>query len=143
MKIRIQDNSIRFRITLKELDELREAGRIARSTEIPAPNGDAAVFRYAVELDDGGAESRVQLQPDGIILRLAAGDLATLCKPHEEGVYIRREWWGADGSPRRFMAFVEKDRPGATCDKPEAWIYDEVPGVRRETRAIPKADTDG
>jgi hypothetical protein len=81
-------------------------------------------------------ESRVVLGPFSISLLLTASDLRDLCEPEHEGVYIRHETSGEEGSPHRFIAFVEKDRPSSKCDKPEEWIYDQRPGERPMTRPI-------
>jgi hypothetical protein len=126
MKIRIQDNSVRFRITLKELEALNQTGRIESVTEVYSPEGTAPEgrFVYAVAAADIGASSRCAIEPGSITVYLNDADRVTLNSPSEEGVYLRREHTLASGETRRFMAFVEKDRPASKCDKPEAWIYD-------------------
>jgi hypothetical protein len=128
MKIRIQDNSIRYRLTLKEVETLKQTGRLERSTEILNAAGPGGVFRYAVILDYALASTEVRLQGTSIELALSSSDANELFDPEKEGAYIRREWTDADGNLKRFMAFVEKDRPGSTCIKPETWIYDAQPG---------------
>ncbi|MBX3729135.1 MAG: hypothetical protein KF858_08105 [Candidatus Sumerlaeia bacterium] len=120
MKLRIQDNSIRFRMTLKELDALGTTGRLERICRLP----DGGAWHYAVVVDRALEASRVAFGAGRIELTLSAADHATLADPSQEGVYIRREWTDAAGASQRFMVFVEKDRPGSTCTKPEAWIYD-------------------
>lgn len=138
MKLRIKDSSIRFRITLKELEELRAAGRLAKETVVPAGEDASLVFRYALEVDRTGKETVLDLQPYAMTVRLSAADFEALARDDEEGIYIRREWQDAGtGQARRFMAFVEKDRPGSTCEKPEEWIYEEVLGQRPRTVPIP------
>ncbi len=137
MKIRIQDNSVRFRITLKELETLQAVGRLESRTEVPSEPGTARQFLYAVCANPAATLSRLRLHPFGMELELSAPDFAVLCLPDQEGVYIRNEWSDGSGTPRRSLAFVEKDRPGSTCEKPEAWIYEEIPGRSRETRPIP------
>ena len=137
MKVRIQDNAVRFRITLKELEEWQSGGRLDRSTRIPGTDGTSRAFRYSVSFSEQEPESSLNLEPYSIELVLCPADFAQLCRPEQEGVYIRREWTDECGTAHRFMAFVEKDRPGSTCTKPEAWIYEEIPGQTRVTRPIP------
>ncbi|CAN5494955.1 hypothetical protein BH09SUM1_BH09SUM1_00480 [soil metagenome] len=136
MKLRIQDNSIRFRLTLKEVEELAQRGELARIARFPGVGGGGGSFRYALIVRGELAESRIASGSHELALELCDADLRDLCVPDREGVYIRREWTDAEG-PHRFIAFVEKDRPGSTCIKPEQWIYDAVPGQAPETRPIP------
>ena len=154
MKIRVQDSSVRFRITLKELEVLRESGVLARETRVPAvPGGGSgggsagaggwggAVFRYEVRRDSGTPESAFLVEPFALRLILAEPDFQQLADPANEGAYIRREWADEEGQPRRFMVFIEKDRPGSTCIKQEAWIYElDYANSRAETRPIPKRE---
>ena len=137
MKIRIQDNSIRFRLTLREVDEFARAGRLERRTAVLGPEGPAGEFVYCIERATGSDASEVVVLPNAIAFRMGEPDRARLLVPEEEGAYVRREWTAPDGTVHRFMAFVEKDRPGSTCIKPEAWIYDAPPNGPVETRPIP------
>lgn len=137
MKIRIQDNSIRFRLTLKEVDQLAKVGRVERHTAILGPAGPAGTFRYAIVRAPELAQSDVRIDGPSIVLHVCDDDLATLLMPHEEGIYLRREWTAQDGAVHRFMAFAEKDRPGSTCVKKEQWIYDAPHHGAPETRPIP------
>lgn len=139
MKIRIQDSSIRFRLTLREVEDFARSGRLERITQVLGDGGPMATFRYAIERAEGAAASEVLVGGNSITMRLAEGDFADLVNPASEGAYLRREWRDESGSTHRFMAFVEKDRPGSTCVKPEAWIYDAPPGGPVETRPIPKS----
>ncbi len=125
MKLRIQDNSVRFRITLKELDELNACGHVEVVTECYSPDGSTREgrFVYAVRALAEDSTSYCDLRPDAITLYLNAADRATLKDPAEEGVYLRRETLLPSGDVHRFMAFIEKDRPATRCGKPEAWIY--------------------
>lgn len=142
MKLRIQDSSVRFRITLKELEVLRGKGTLAREARVPmGPAGQdgVVVFRYEVLRDAGAAESVLRVQPFLFQLVLAEADFEELADPTREGVYIRREWTGEEGEVRRFMVFIEKDRPGSTCIKQEAWVYDVDHSTQSaETRPIPE-----
>jgi hypothetical protein len=139
MKIRLQDDSVRFRITLKELEGLIHNGRIEGVTEIYSPDGTVCEgrFVYAVSISTGDLPSRCAIEPGAITLYLNAADQATLNDPSQEGVYLRRETRLRSGDIRRFMAFVEKDRPPTRCDKPEAWIYESAKDGRpASTRPI-------
>lgn len=135
MKIRIQDHSIRFRMTLKEVDALRCEGSIQRTCHV---TDETPAFTYSVRLGRAGVESHVVQEPYGIHFVLSPDDAARLFDPCEEGVYLRREWTDEAGAVHRFMAFAEKDRPGSRCEKPEAWIYDAPPHGTYETRPIPQ-----
>lgn len=137
MKIRIQDNSIRFRLSLREVEVFATDGCVRRRTQVVGPNGLGPMFEYALEYDAAAETSLVLIEGASVTVRLSSADRATLLMPAEEGVYLRREWTDPGGETHRFMAFVEKDRPGSTCIKPEAWIYDAPPGGPVETRPIP------
>lgn len=138
MKIRIQDNSIRFRITLKELEQLNQERDVVAETVIRDPRTGMVEgrFQYGLARLTPECESRCEIGPASIFIHLNPADLAVLNDPREEGVYLRREARMPDGSMYRFMAFVEKDRPPSKCDKPERWIYDQHPGAVYETRPI-------
>lgn len=136
MKIRIQDNSIRFRLTLREVEVLKEEGFLERTTTVLGPEGPVASLCYAVWHDPDVRESLVEMPPNQIRMTLCNEDFMSLCDDAQEGVYVRREWTAPDGTSERFIAFVEKDRPGSTCIKPENWIYDMEKGVPTELRPI-------
>lgn len=140
MKIRIQDNSIRLRLTLREVESLADGPGLVRTTQVINTDGPGGLFTYALEADPSLAETVVEVDGPSIRVRLSAADRDALLSPREEGVYVRREWRDADGSARRFMVFVEKDRPGSTCVKTEQWIYDAPPHGPVETRPIPARD---
>lgn len=129
---------MRYRITLKELEQLNETGRIEAVTE--TYSGDdakcAGRFVYAVTADPSAAESFCDIQPGSIILHLAKDSVAELNDPTNEGFYLHRETMLPSGEVHRFMAFIEKDRPPTHCDKPEEWIYEKEPGKTPETRPI-------
>ena len=139
MKIRIQDHSVRFRITLKELEELNRQGRIEARTEMYAADGACeGRFCYGVVKSDPDRPSRCEISANGIFLHLDLSDMQTLNQPSEEGVYLRREVTLPNGEMHRFIAFVEKDRPATHCDKPEAWIYETQGGENPKIRPIGK-----
>lgn len=137
MKIRIQDNSIRFRITLAELEDLNRSGRLESVTEIYSADGaPEGRFAYGVTAVQEGEPSACIISPNSIFLHLNPDDLARLNDPNEEGVYLKREARLPGGDLHRSMAFIEKDRPSTKCDKPEEWVYEFRPGARPETRPI-------
>ena len=139
MKLRIKDSSFRFRITLMELKTLRSSGKLACRGDIPSTGGEPAAFSYSVVVDPGAGQSELRLEPFAITLVLSAEDCRQLAEPTREGVYIQREWTDPDGQVHRTMAFIEKDRPGSSCDKPEEWIYEDWnEGDQPKTRPIPK-----
>ncbi len=136
MKIRIQDNAIRFRITLAELEELNAKGRLENVCEIYGTNG-AVEGRFVYGITAAaGTSARCVIGANAIFLHLSPDDMTRLNDPSEEGVYLRQEIRTADGEIRRSMAFVEKDRPSTRCDKPEEWVYEHRIGARPETRPI-------
>lgn len=127
MKLRIQDSSVRFRITIKELEQLAKIGVVARETRVPASGGHT-VFLYQVRRAPDADASDLQVTPFAFTLLLSQPDFQELADPSKEGVYIRREWIDQEGKTCRFLVFIEKDRPGSTCLKQEAWIYEINPG---------------
>jgi hypothetical protein len=133
MKIRIQDNSIRFRITVRELEELAERGELMRTTTFPT----GTVFSYGIRVKTEAAQSSIDMADGAIVAVLSAADLDLLRDDSREGVYCRTE---AAEERARFIFFVEKDRPGATCEKPEHWIYEEHAGKPASFRPIQPAD---
>lgn len=137
MKLRIKDSAVRFRITLKELDALHTSKRLEKVTWVP-PQGDEEpqVFRYALTVNEDAIESRLIIEPFSMTAELSPSDLGVLSDEKEEGVYVRHKWQAPDGSEQRFMFFVEKDRPGSTCVKPEEWVYEERLGERPITKPI-------
>ena len=124
MKIRIQDNSLRLRMTLKEVEALATTGRVARTMQVLGAAGPGGRLEYELIRDGSLVESVVVVEGSSISVRLCEADFHELQEEGREGVYLRREWTGDDGASQRFMAFVEKDRPGSTCEKKEQWIYD-------------------
>jgi hypothetical protein len=135
MKLRIQDNSVRFRITLKELEQLRAHRELERTTTVPN-----ARFSYGVVIDASVTETSLRVEPYRITIVLSEDDFARLADETQEGVYAKREWMDASGAAQRFIAFIEKDRPSTQCEKPEAWIYDEIPGRSREVKPMAGSD---
>ncbi|MGI8905956.1 MAG: DUF7009 family protein [Candidatus Sumerlaeaceae bacterium] len=133
MKIRIQDNSVRFRITIKELETLLADGAIISRTAFPGTR-EAHVLSYGITSVRDAHESRIRFTGDQIIAELCERDLQLLKDDSREGVYCPSELPRLDGE--RFIFFIEKDRPGSACEKPEHWIYEESAGKPTGFRPI-------
>lgn len=140
MKLRIKDNSVRFRITLKEWETLRDTHRLSAVTRVPGRQHALVEFRYGISRDPDATDSRLEVAPFQFVFVLGREDFEALSDPAREGVYCREEWQRSDGEIERFIVFVEKERPGAACEKPEAWIYEETPGRPPSTRPIPRKE---
>jgi hypothetical protein len=140
VKLRIRDNSFRFRITIEELEKLRAEGKVEVCSVAGLLQQGHRSFSYRLCVDaSAGACSHLLVEPYSISLLLSLSDVETLSRPDQEGVYIRNEWPGSDGNQQRSMITVEKDRPASTCDKPDEWIYREGHGgVSSTVRPIRK-----
>lgn len=140
MKLRIRDNTVRFRITLRELEALESNGKLEKETMIPSMESPESptVFTYSLCVAKDLKESRLVAGAFSLTAELSQEDFDTLKSETEEGVYVRKEWKDKKGTESRFMLFVEKDRPGSTCTKPEEWVYEHIPGSTPETRPIKK-----
>jgi hypothetical protein len=141
VKLRIRDNSFRFRITLEELEKLRAEAKVEVSSMAGLPEQGHHPFGYRLCVDASTeACSHLMVEPYSISLVLSQSDFETLSQPDKEGIYIRHEWTGAGGGGQRSMITVEKDRPASSCDKPDEWIYHEGHGGSPSTvRPIPKS----
>lgn len=136
MKLRIMDNSFRFRVTLEELEKLRSEGNVDCSSAAGDLGQGAVAFRYGLQAAPTAVRSELQLSPFSIRVTLCQSDVESLSQPAQEGIQIRNEWTEPDGTVRRSIILVEKDRPAAKCDKPEEWIYRAGKGGEPEARKI-------
>lgn len=66
MKLRIQGNSIRFRLTRKEVDALRDDGRV--SAEVCFPDGSS--LEYSVETSTLTGQPRAGYSPNGLVVQI-------------------------------------------------------------------------
>lgn len=66
MKLRIQDNSIRLRLTRKEVDALRDDGRVSAAVSFP----DGASLEYSVETSTLTGQPRASYSPDGLVVQI-------------------------------------------------------------------------
>lgn len=110
MKLRINSDSFRFRITEKELEELVKTGQLEVSVGVPggAP-GQLIPFRYRIQTCLASEEPGIELEPFGMTLRLDWEQIADLRKDSTRGVYIEETWMAADGKEGRFLVYVQQD----------------------------------
>ena len=101
MKIRIKDNSLRLRLTQKEIHELEETGKLHAHT----PFGQGQAFGYSLHLD-----AAIQ-QPEG---RFEAGEIRVLLPEDMATTWIQSNQVGieavqevAEGSQLHLL--IEKD----------------------------------
>jgi hypothetical protein len=66
LKLRIQDNSIRFRLTRREVDALRDDGRVSGAVCFP----DGASLEYTVETSTLTGQPRASYSPDGLVVQI-------------------------------------------------------------------------
>lgn len=124
MKLRIENNAIRFRITPGELAELNGQSRVEAATQLLTEDGAkvAGEFIYALAVDRDGGPTRCRIEPSFIMLILHPSALNTLNAPGGGGFYYQRESTTPEGDVKRFMAYVEIDRPVKKRNRPENWL---------------------
>jgi hypothetical protein len=66
LKLRIQDNSIRFRLTRKEVDALRADGRVSAATSFPGGSS----FEYSVETSTLTGQPRASYSTDRLVVQI-------------------------------------------------------------------------
>ena len=66
MKLRIQDNSIRFRLTRSEVDALSTDGSVTASVSFP----DGASLEYSLETSSLTGQPRAQFSSDRIVVQI-------------------------------------------------------------------------
>lgn len=135
MKIRVQDNSVRFRITIRELETLAKDGELISSVEFP---GTGASFSYGIRIEPDIPNGSIAFDGKAILTTLSPAELSQLQDDSREGIYFRHE--PAEEAGKRFIFFIEKDRPSSVCEKPEQWIYEEAGGKVQSLRPIAKKD---
>ena len=72
MKLRIRDNSLRFRLAQGEVETLRERGAVRGRSEFPG----AVYFSYAVEARAGSAGATAVFERDGVYVRVPKVDIS-------------------------------------------------------------------
>lgn len=112
MKLRIEDNSIRFRITPDELARLNDEGRVESATQIYSEDGGRleGEFIYALAVDLQGGATQCRIEPSFVLFILHPDDLAVLNAQREKGFRYERETLRPDGEVKYFAASVEVDR---------------------------------
>jgi hypothetical protein len=66
LKLRIQDNSIRFRLTRKEVDTLRDTGRVSAAVSF----ADGSCLEYSVETSTLTGQPRANYSVDGLAVQI-------------------------------------------------------------------------
>jgi hypothetical protein len=124
MKLRIENNAIRYRITPGELAHLNERTRLEASTQIHSEDGATleGEFIYALTVDRESGPTRCRIEPSFIMLILHPDDLAALNASGEKGIRYQRESSLPNGESHRFMAYVEVDKPMKHRKRPEKWL---------------------
>jgi hypothetical protein len=102
MKVRWTSESIRFRITPGELDQLRAGEGIRTLLRVPGGSWQAAI----VPATQGTPTALCGAGPGSFTVSLASPDLDRLCDPTAEGVYFCTP---DEETPVRY--FIEKDFP--------------------------------
>lgn len=123
MKLRLLDDSFRFRVTSDELGLLQQTGSLLTTSRFPGDDGEVA-FTFGIRIEEGILESRMEAGPGSLQLCLSVQDLQLLLDPDCEGVYLKRQWGDPAGATRRAIAFVEKERRSSPLSGPEDWIYE-------------------
>lgn len=69
MKIRIRGNSVRFRLSMSEVDALSTSGYVEARTVFPS-----GTFTYAVRVSEGATKLQADFREQSIILQLPVAD---------------------------------------------------------------------
>jgi len=127
VKLRIEGNSIRFRISREELARLQDRCRLEAATQLYTPDGRAVEgeFIYALAIDTEGGPTRCLIEPSYIMFVLQPEALDILNGPNGEAYAYQRETTTPEGEPKRFMAYVEIDKPVKKRKRPEDWLEGE------------------
>ncbi len=114
MNVRIEDNTVRFRISPRELAQLNQDRRLESAVQIYADDGRTleGEFIYALAVEPEFGATRCLIQPSFILFVLHEGDLAILNLQPEKGFAYQRESTGPEGQRYWFRACVEVDRHG-------------------------------
>lgn len=112
MNVRIENNSVRFRISPEELERLNVEGRLESAVQLYTEDGSAleGEFIYALAVEREYGATRCRIEPSFILFILHPGDLDLLNLHREEGFVYYRSSVGFDGEPHTFKACVEVDR---------------------------------
>jgi len=124
VKLRIENNSVRFRITPEEIERLNDRCRVEASTRLMSSDGKnlEGEFIYALTVDSEGGPTRCLIESSFIMLILHPDDVAILNAPGKKSVYYQRESNLPSGEVERFMAYVQIDKPMKNRKRPEKWL---------------------
>jgi hypothetical protein len=100
--------------------------------------GTGARFSYGIRVNPDTTDGFISFDGKAILTTISAAELSQLQDDSREGIYFRHE--PADEGAKRFIFFIEKDRPSSVCEKPEQWIYEEAGGKVQSLRPIAKKD---
>ncbi len=114
MKLRINGNSLRLRVTRSELDELVDAGRVEETIHFSA--GERSRLTYALECRPDAAEIAVRFDLPKVAVVLPAELAAAWRAGDETGLYAAVDI-GAHGS---LEVAVEKDFACLHRDEPDS-----------------------
>ncbi len=112
MNVRIEDNTVRFRISPQELARLNDEGRLESAVQLYTEDGGSleGEFIYALAVEREFGATRCRIEPSFILFILHPGDLALLNAQPEEGFVHTRDSVGPNGESHHFTARVEVDR---------------------------------
>ena len=110
MKLRIDNNNMRFRIDGEGLLNLSRQQHLQCQTKIPQQDGAIALFEYDVVVDPAATAADIRIAPFGIHLILSPADFAQLNDPARESVSFQREWKNETGQMDSLKVCLEKDR---------------------------------
>jgi len=103
MKIRIKDNSIRFRLSATDLKTLKKKGKVVSKCTF----GSTQVFKYSVVSKKNGNSEYlcVDLKKNHITIELAASDVKEWLKTDLEGFDAQMD----NGTKEGLYVLIEKD----------------------------------
>jgi len=116
VNVRIEDNTVRFRISPEELARLNDEGRLESAVQLYTEDGGIleGEFIYALAVEREFGATRCHIEPSFILFILHPGDLAILNAQPEEGFVHTRNSTGPDGAQHLFKACVQVDRHKST-----------------------------
>jgi len=117
MKLRITENSFRFRITSTELAQLQRSGLLECKTVALTAEDEENVLRFRISHRREARQSEFRLERLAVNFIISGSDLESLSNQNRESIYLEREWVDSQGQLKRSRAYVEKDRPKRSHQK--------------------------
>ncbi len=102
MKLRLLDDSIRMRLSRREVDAANEAGVVEGQTRFP----DGSMFRFALEAGEGETGPSAAYESNRMVVRLPADQVAAWATD-DTAVSLTGELDLPNGGPLKLL--VEKD----------------------------------